>query len=232
MEVLYNHFENLNKNHFDDGNIDMDIDVNNLSPEMYNILNSLITIEEIKNVVKGLKNEKSSGIDGVINEYIKYTIDDMLHIYVLLFNIILDKGIIPESWGKGILIPIFKDKRSKSDPNPHRGVTLNSCISKMFSAVLYNRLTKSSAEFELITNAQAGFRKGFSTNDNIFILHALISIYFSFGKNFLCSFIDFKSAFDTVWRIGLWQKMQKSNAQGNIYKLYVPEYKDLYSKRK
>jgi hypothetical protein len=50
---------------------------------MDNILNSPITIEEIKNVVKGLKNGKSSGIDGVINEYIKYTIDDMLHIYVL-----------------------------------------------------------------------------------------------------------------------------------------------------
>jgi hypothetical protein len=44
---------------------------------------------------------------GVINEYIKYTTYDMLHIYVLLFNIILDKGIISESWGKGILIPIL-----------------------------------------------------------------------------------------------------------------------------
>jgi hypothetical protein len=87
MEVLYNHFENLDKNSFDD----IDIDV-----EMDDILNSIITIEEIKNVVKGLKNGKSSGIDGVINEYIKYTINDMLHIYVLLFNIILDKGIIPE----------------------------------------------------------------------------------------------------------------------------------------
>ena len=43
---------------------------------MDNILNSPITFEEIKN-------GKSSGIDGVINEYIKYTIDDMLHIYVL-----------------------------------------------------------------------------------------------------------------------------------------------------
>ena len=52
----------------------------------------------------------------------------------------------------------------------------------MFSAVLNNRLTKFSDEFELITNAQASFRKGFSTNDNIFIFHALISIYFSFGK--------------------------------------------------
>jgi hypothetical protein len=52
------------------------------------------------------------------------------HIYLLLFNIILDKGIIPESWGKGIVLPIFKNKGSKSDPNSNRGVTLNSCISK------------------------------------------------------------------------------------------------------
>jgi hypothetical protein len=68
----------------------------------------------------------------------------------------------------------------------------------MFSVVLNNRLTKFSDEFELITNAQAGFRKGFSTNDNIFILHALISTYFSFEKKGFCSFIDFKSAFDTL----------------------------------
>ena len=80
MEVLYNHFENLNKNNFDDGNIDIDMD---------NILNSPNTIEEIQNVVKGLKNGKSSGIDGVINEYIKYTIDDMLKecmYYCLILN--------------------------------------------------------------------------------------------------------------------------------------------------
>jgi hypothetical protein len=47
MEVLYKYFENLSRNNFDDGNIDIDIDVNNLSPEMNNILNSPITIEEI-----------------------------------------------------------------------------------------------------------------------------------------------------------------------------------------
>ena len=46
MEVLYNHFENLNKNNFDDG-------VNN--PEMDDILDSPITIEEIKNVVKRIE---------------------------------------------------------------------------------------------------------------------------------------------------------------------------------
>ena len=98
----------------------------------------------------------------------------------------------------------------------------------MFSVVLNNRLTKFSNGFELITNAQAGFRKGFSTNDNIiFILHALISIYFSFGKKLFGSFIDFKSAFDTVWRIGLWQKMQKSNVQGKMCKVINCMYQNI-----
>jgi hypothetical protein len=53
-------------------------------------------------------------------------------------------------------------------------------------------------------------RKG-DTVDNIFVLHSLIAMYFSFGKKLFCSFVDFKSAFDTVWRLGLWQKLQKSN---------------------
>jgi hypothetical protein len=53
------------------------IGINIPFPQLSGILNSPITIEEIKTVVKGLKNGKSSGIDGVINEYIKYTIDDM-----------------------------------------------------------------------------------------------------------------------------------------------------------
>jgi hypothetical protein len=33
----------------------------------------------------------------------------------------------------------------------------------------------------------------------------------------VCSFVDFKSAFDTVWRLGLCQKLQKSNIQGKIF---------------
>ena len=84
-----------------------------------------------------------------------------------------------------------------------------------------------SEEIELISEAQAGFRKGFSTVDNIFILHALISLYFSAGKQLFCSFVDFKSAFDTVWRMGLWQKMQKSNIQGKIFKVIYNMYQNI-----
>ena len=206
LETLYDYFKNLNvsDNETED---DIDVNFNNITPEMEEILNSQITEDEIKNVVKKLKNGKSSSIDGVLNEYIKYTLDDVIHIYVLLFNIILDTGIVPDIWAKGIMIPIYKNKGSRLDPSCYRGITLNSCISKTFTAVLNNRLNIFSDEMEIISGAQAGFRHGYSTLDNIFILHSLISIYFSSGKKLFCSFVDFKSAFDTVWRVGLWKKI-------------------------
>lgn len=84
-----------------------------------------------------------------------------------------------------------------------------------------------SYEIGLITGAQAGFRKGFSTMDNIFILHSLITIYFSFGKKLFCSFIDFRSAFDTVWRAGLWQKMLQYNTQGKILRVIHNMYQNI-----
>jgi hypothetical protein len=100
--------------------------------------------------------------DNILNEYIKYTLDDMLAIYVLLFKVILDKGLIPESWTEGIMIlAIYKNKGSKLDPASYRGITLNSCLSKTFTAVLNNRLNKFADEVELISGAQTGFRSGF-----------------------------------------------------------------------
>jgi hypothetical protein len=38
-------------------------------------------------------------------------------------------------------------------------------------------------------------RKGYSTIDNIFVLHVLIELYFSFVKKLFCTFIDFRKAF-------------------------------------
>ena len=54
-----------------------------------------------------------------------------------------------------------------------------SCLSKTFTSVLNVRLCELSDEVGLISESQTGFRKGYSTLDNIFNLHALISIYMS-----------------------------------------------------
>ena len=52
-------------------------------------LNESITEDEIRNIVKNLSNNKDGGYDRILNEYIKFTIDQCIYIYVKLFNLVL-----------------------------------------------------------------------------------------------------------------------------------------------
>ena len=65
--------------------------------------------------------------------------------------------------------------------------------------------------------------------DNIFVLYALIDLYFSFGKKLYCTFVDFKKAFDTVWRTGLWRKLQNCEIKGKCFKIIYNMYNDIKS---
>jgi hypothetical protein len=84
---------------------------------------------------KNLKNGKSCGMDGILNEMIKYGQHALLPCLEKLFNIILSSGTYPKIWGEGYLITIFKSG-SPSDPNNYRGITINSCLSKLFNSIL------------------------------------------------------------------------------------------------
>ena len=159
--------------------------------------------------MKNLKHHKANGYDGIKNEYIKNSLHICMPLYLKLFNFIFDTGIVPDLWSKGIIHSIYKNKGDKNDPNNYRGITLVSCLGKVYTAILNNRLELFACELELISKCQAGFRKGHSTIDNIFSLYCLIQIYIQSGKKIFCTFVDFQKAFEKVWRVGLWQKLLK-----------------------
>jgi hypothetical protein len=54
----------------------------------------------------------------------------------------------------------------------------------LFTSILNSRLSNFSDETDLVTKSQAGFRAGYSTQDNIFILYSLITLYKKKKKNF------------------------------------------------
>ena len=120
-------------------------------------------------------------------------------VYVSLFNLILKTGIIPDEWAVGKIRPINKNKGPMSDPNNYRPITILSCLNKLFTAVLNDRL------YELFGRKRYPTRKSgwlYSTSDHIFSLHALIEIMKFEKKKLFCSFVDFSKAFDSVWRSG------------------------------
>ena len=84
---------------------------------------------------------KACGVDEIINEYIKLSVPLMLPVFKNLFNIILDTGHVPNDWTIGIIKPLFKNEGHASSPENYRGITLLSCLGKMFTAVINKRLT-------------------------------------------------------------------------------------------
>ena len=74
-------------------------------------------------------------------------------------------------------MPIYKNKGDPGNSDSYRGITLVSSVGKVFTSILNSRLTKYAGLVDMIPNAQAGFRKGYSTTDNTFCLHVLIDIY-------------------------------------------------------
>jgi hypothetical protein len=70
------------------------------------VLNEFITEDEIRNIVNNLSNNKAGGYDRILNEHIKSTIDQCIHIDVKVFNLVFDSGCLPECWTVGIIKPL------------------------------------------------------------------------------------------------------------------------------
>ena len=235
LSDLFDYFKNVNANIPEDTSNNLHQEdsyprESNSTQHMNMDINKPITENEILTAVKNLKNNKGPGVDNILNEHIKSTIQIMLPIYTKLFNIIFDTGIVPESWSLGNILPIYKNKGDNKLPENYRPITLLSCFGKLFTAILNVRLTNYFEENEIIDSCQAGFRKGFSTTDNLFILQSLIEIAKTNKNKLYCTFIDFKQAFDTVWRDGLWTKLSNTNVNGKCFKFIKNMYHNIKSR--
>ena len=122
-------------------------------------LNAQFTEGEVSTVIDNLKNNKSAGLDKLINEFFKYSKSYLCPVITKLFNVVLNSEIFPESWAKGLIVPVYKNKGDRSDPNNYRGITLISCVCKMFTPLISCRISKYVENFQILGNEQAGFRK-------------------------------------------------------------------------
>ena len=75
--------------------------------------------------------------------------------------------------------------------------------------VIVNRL-EAKAE-ELLAEEQAGFRPGRSTVEQIFSSGVIKEKHLQHQRDLFHNFIDFKKAFDRVWRAGIWQVLRSFN---------------------
>jgi hypothetical protein len=180
------------------------------------ILNEDIGFREFKNIVKKLKNNKSSGIDNIPNEVLKSeSISIQLH---FLMDKLFSLGMVPRNWKMSIISPI--PKSSTKDPKiplNYRGISLISCVSKLFSAIVNSRIYDYCESNNLLQDEQNGFRKKRSCEDHIFVLTSILRNRQLQGQSTYCAFIDMQKAFDWVDRNLLYYILLKNGIQGKIF---------------
>jgi hypothetical protein len=139
--------------------------------------------------------DKACGLDGIVTEVLKL---NEIHITLLkIINEIYNTGHIPSEWLVSVLVPIYKNKGSSSDPNNYRGIALMSIVAKLFNRLLLERL-RGGLETKLRYN-QNGFRKLRSTAQHVLAARRLIEeIRDSQTGKLVSIFIDFTKAFDSV----------------------------------
>ena len=194
--------------------------------ELNEHLNQPFTLDELKENINKLKNNKASGLDGVKNEMIKCSSSIILDTVLSFFNLCLRVGIFSSSLCKGIINPIHKEG-PRSDPESYRGICLMNCLTKLLCSMMNERVYTFLQNNQTINKAQIGFLKGNRTTDHILTLKAIINKYVHDGKGKLYAcFVDFRKAFDSLSHQKLFLKMRKNGLNGNILKLLQNIYKN------
>ena len=141
-------------------------------PDLHKMLNKIFTVKEVLLAIDNLKNGKAPGEDRILNEMLKagkITLADSL---CKIFNLVFESEKYPYIWSINLLVPVFKGGIS-DNPDNYGGISISSCVGKLYSSVLYNRLIDAIEKFGLLSNNQIGFLKGYMTTDHSFIINSL-----------------------------------------------------------
>ena len=182
-------------------------------------LDHVITLEELLEARGRLKLGKASGNDIVSNEMITALVETHPTLVIKLFNGILQSSEVVPDWVFGMIVPLFKDG-SRMDANNYRGITLMSCLGKLFLSILNARLTVYAVEHSLLTKSALGFVAGNRCSDAHIIIHNLVKKFcHGDGSKIYSCFVDFKKAFDSVPRDLLLNKLLNAGVTGKFFNI-------------
>ena len=100
---------------------DNDSEVNNQVHYDTSQLDSIITCAEVKKAVFKLKRNKSPGYDLLPPELFLDSFDLIGDMLCKLFNFIFSNNLYPDSWTKGLIVPVPK-KGDLTNVNNYRGI--------------------------------------------------------------------------------------------------------------
>lgn len=172
--------------------------------------------EEIQDAKGDLKQKLDSAVgeDRVSYKDIWEMDNDCLR---ALCNRCMELGGAPSAWLRTRLVGLCKKGKPKDDPNSYRAVGLESCLLKFVTLLISKRFLEWAEDMGLLPPSQNGFRAGYRTNNNVFILRTAVDKARATGKPLYAAFIDLTNAFPSTHQATLWLKLREKGAGGRVF---------------
>ena len=184
-----------------------------------------ITVQDVKQQIKRIKEKKSPGPDGMKPDILKIlgTGDQCTQVLICALNkIIKQEEMSPNSWAlsKTVMVP----KKKKPTIRDLRPIALTNATYKLFMGILKTKVEHHIRQIQQESEVQAGFTKNRRLADNLYILDYCIKESFKKKKPLYVIAIDFSKAFDSIKRDTLIQVLKKYSMHPKIIDIIAHIY--------
>jgi len=168
------------------------------------VVTDIPSVAEVRSAISRLRSGRAAGLGGITPGLFKSAIEPITNCLHSLFHRIFLSGRVPANWRDGVIIPLYKGNRSKTDCS--RSISLLSVSGKVFAHWRLRRLKP-------LLNVhrrpqQSGFTPGRSTTDAILALRLFVELQLNFQRHLHVAYVDLKSAFNSVGRSSPWLALQ------------------------
>ena len=185
----------------------------------------IFTAGSIDSCIRDLKKGKACGPDDLSAEHLLHAHPSLIIHIKFLFILLFKHGIVPEGFGKGIIIPLIKDKSGDlNNVNNYRGITLTPIISKVFESLIL----KFYGSVFTADDRQFGFKPGLGCMEAIFTCGLTINNFINKGSSVFAAALDVSKAFDRVNHCKLFSALYDAGLPLPILKMLTYWYSILF----
>ena len=173
----------------------------------------IFTLAELKTCIGELKKKKSTGPDGVHNEWLQHLGEGALRALLHVCNLSWTTAVLPEAWTTATVIPLHKKGKDMTDPASYRPISLTSSVSKVMEKLVKRRMhqlmSQPNSSVNNLHSAQAGFRSLRSTSDQLQLIVQSMHNTCNNKRSGVLLTCDMEKAFDRVCRKRILKKMHE-----------------------
>jgi ribonucleases P/MRP protein subunit RPP40 len=174
-----------------------------------------ISAKDVKNKIKGLREDAATGPDGIGPLLLKRLSNELAEPLARVMRASLKDGAVPEDWRTANVTPIFK-KGKQSDPENYRPVSLTSVSCRIMESVVKDHIVKHLDKHGLVKKTQHGFTRGRSCASNLLSFLEKATAALDNGDSVDVIYLDFTKAFDTVPHERLKKKLKAHGIDGKL----------------